>query len=164
MDTSAALPRRPLAVVDGLLHPVTGAAWLVWVVNDHVLKGLGPGWLTGKLSDLACLMVVPWMPLVAHALVAGRVEAPLSRRGLWASCLVVGLVMVTINLFDVAAGAYRHGLAALQWPFLQLAAFLRGHGVVPLRPVHLTMDPTDVLTVVALLVPLRIGASPRAKA
>ncbi len=38
---------------------------MVLVVNDHVLKGAGllPGWLTGKLSDFAGLVVAP--PLAA---------------------------------------------------------------------------------------------------
>jgi len=36
-------------------------ALAVLVVNDHVLKGAGllPGWLTGKLSDFAGLVVAP---------------------------------------------------------------------------------------------------------
>lgn len=43
----------------------------VLVVNDHVLKGAGvlPGWLTGKLSDFAGLVVAP---LVACALLEAR--------------------------------------------------------------------------------------------
>lgn len=49
-------------------------AWLalgVLVANDHVLKGSGvlPGWVTGKLSDFAGLVVAP---LVACALLGAR--------------------------------------------------------------------------------------------
>ncbi|MDQ3034872.1 MAG: hypothetical protein M3Y87_20860 [Myxococcota bacterium] len=44
-----------------LLHPVFWGALAVLVVNDHLLKGAGilPGWLTGKLSDFAGLIVAP---------------------------------------------------------------------------------------------------------
>src|SRR3954467_10126307 len=45
---------------------VTAWWWValaVLVLNDHVLKGAGilPGWLTGKLSDLAGLVVAPML-------------------------------------------------------------------------------------------------------
>ena len=40
-------------------HPVTVAAVVVLLVNDHVLKAAYPGWVTGKLSDVAGLVVLP---------------------------------------------------------------------------------------------------------
>jgi hypothetical protein len=60
-----ALPR-------GFFHPVWWLALVVLLVNDHVLKGSGllPGGVTGKLSDVAGLVVLP--PLLAWALGAGR--------------------------------------------------------------------------------------------
>lgn len=155
MMRSLPLPRREtLPVLRGLVHPVTVAALAVWLVNDHLLKGTGPGWLTGKLSDVACLMVVPWMPVVAYTLV--RPGNHLPRAWLFVSCVLTGMVMVTINVWDGAAWAYRYGLAALQWPFQWMTATMAGHGFAPLRPVALTMDPTDLLTLPALLVPLRL--------
>ena len=48
--------RRP---GDLLLHPIAVLAVAVLVINDHVLKGLAPGLLTGKLSDLAGLLFFP---------------------------------------------------------------------------------------------------------
>lgn len=43
-----------------LTHPFWWAALVVLVVNDHWLKGSSvPGWLTGKLSDFAGLIVAP---------------------------------------------------------------------------------------------------------
>ena len=41
------------------MHPVALAAIAVLVVNDHVLKSAYPGWLTGKLSDIAGLVFFP---------------------------------------------------------------------------------------------------------
>ncbi|MCZ7683483.1 MAG: hypothetical protein M5U28_33725 [Sandaracinaceae bacterium] len=44
-----------------LRHPLWWASLALLVANDHWLKGadLLPGWLTGKLSDLAGLIVAP---------------------------------------------------------------------------------------------------------
>jgi hypothetical protein len=138
-----------------LHHPVTLLALGLWLVNDHLLKAAVGGWLVGKLSDVACLVVVPWLPVVLFEQIRRR-EAP----GwlLPASAAVAGSVMVSINLVGVAAWAYRHGLAALQWPFRQLWVGLAEGAVAAWRPVQLTMDPSDVVTVVALAIPLWIHA------
>jgi len=47
-------------------RPVWWAALAMLIINDHFLKGAGwaPGWLTGKLSDFAFLLVAP---ALAHA-------------------------------------------------------------------------------------------------
>jgi hypothetical protein len=42
-----------------LLHPAALAAMVLLALNDHVLKGRAPGWLTGKLSDFAGLLFFP---------------------------------------------------------------------------------------------------------
>ncbi|SEG77110.1 hypothetical protein SAMN05444920_104449 [Nonomuraea solani] len=42
-----------------LCHPVTVAGVLVLLVNDHLLKQAWPGFVTGKLSDVAGLVVAP---------------------------------------------------------------------------------------------------------
>nr|WP_062336489.1 hypothetical protein [Herbidospora sakaeratensis] len=47
-------------------HPLTLLALVVLVVNDHVLKAAWPGLVTGKLSDVAGLLVLP--PLLDLAL------------------------------------------------------------------------------------------------
>ena len=146
MSSAAALVR----------HPVNVAALRLWLLNDHVLKGRGPGWLTGKLSDVACLVVVPLMFAAAVELWrtrGERVEQPLS----WSLPLAVvatGAVMASINLWGWAADGYRYGLAALQWPLKQVLSLAMGDGVAAFRAVRLTMDPTDLLTLPALLVPL----------
>ncbi|HXU63881.1 MAG TPA: hypothetical protein VN962_19420, partial [Polyangia bacterium] len=62
-------------------HPIWWSALAVLAANDHILKGAGvlPGWLTGKLSDFAFLIVAPvlvacllpaaWRPRRAVALI-----------------------------------------------------------------------------------------------
>jgi hypothetical protein len=61
-------------------------ALVVLLVNDHLLKGGGlfPGWLTGKLSDFAFLVVLP-------VLVASLMPARLVRRRTAAFAIVTGV-------------------------------------------------------------------------
>lgn len=117
--------------IDVLVHPVVLVALGVLLVNDHVLKSAHPGWITGKLSDLA------W-PLVATPLV-GLVLAPVARwheRRSWAlaSALVVAIPLVTTNVSTNAATAAGRALSAVVGPSSVVA------------------DPTDLIAVVPALV------------
>lgn len=68
-------PATPLWVVGSggvlgwLVHPVTIAALVLLLVNDHLLKAAFPGLLTGKLSDVAGLVMTP--PVLAVVLAVG---------------------------------------------------------------------------------------------
>ena len=67
-------------------HPIWWGALALLLVNDDLLKGRGivPGWLTGKLSDFAFLVVAP---VVFAALIPRRVPG----RRTFAPAAVVGL-------------------------------------------------------------------------
>ena len=58
-----------------LAHPAAVLALVVLVLNDHVLKQAWPGWVTGKLSDVAGLVVAPL--LLTALLRMGRVPRAL---------------------------------------------------------------------------------------
>lgn len=58
-----------------LAHPGSVLALVLLVLNDHVLKQAWPGWVTGKLSDVAGLVVAPL--LLSAVLTAVRVTRPL---------------------------------------------------------------------------------------
>ena len=47
--------------IKSISHPLWGLSLAVLLANDHVLKGAGilPGWVTGKLSDLAGYFLFP---------------------------------------------------------------------------------------------------------
>lgn len=45
--------------LDAMSHPLFWVALISLLVNDNWLKGHGPAWLTGKLSDFAFLVVAP---------------------------------------------------------------------------------------------------------
>lgn len=114
------------ALRNGPGHPLALVATLVLLLNDHLLKGLWPGLLTGKLSDVAWLIVAP--VLVAAVLVRLRMPTGLASR---LALLGVGLAFVLLQL----------------WPPL-------GDTWVAIIGGQHTPDPTDLLTLPALaLVP-----------
>ncbi|MEQ8454229.1 MAG: hypothetical protein RLO52_01390 [Sandaracinaceae bacterium] len=113
-----------------LRHPAFVAALLLLVVNDHVLKGaeLLPGWLTGKLSDFAGLIVAP---LILTALLGAR------RRGV--AFALVGVWFAAANLVPAVAEATRAVGASvgLDW--------------------HFVVDPTDLVALAVLPFAWRLG-------
>lgn len=119
---------------------------VVWALNDHVFKEAMPGFVTGKLSDVVSPMVFPLLATAVTERVMRRWALPV-----W--LVATGFVMATINTLDVAAEAYEVGLGAAQWPAFALGALVRGDALPALHRVDLTMDPTDLLTLPALIAP-----------
>jgi hypothetical protein len=119
-----------------MLHsPLWWACLVLWLLNDHVLKGRGllPSWLTGKLSDFAGLVVAP---VLASALL-GR-EGGRSRRALCFALVVAPFVALKVS--ESAAGVIErvsHTLG-LSW--------------------RLWVDPTDLAALVVLPLAWRISA------
>ena len=115
-----------------LRQPAWWAALALLLVNDNLLKGRGvaPGWLTGKLSDFAFLVVAP---VVFAALLPRMVPA----RRLIALLSVVGVYVAADLSRDfsdaVVAVAARVGLTWRLWPD---PSDLVALGVLPLT-VHL---------------------------
>jgi hypothetical protein len=81
-------PTRPRRVrpLKRLVHPLPIAAAIVLAVNDFVLKGLAPGVLTGKLSDLAGLFLAP---LLVAALLETRIPIRRSMPWIGFACAIV---------------------------------------------------------------------------
>ena len=151
-DTSAA----PGAA---MLHPLALASIALLIVNDHVLKSLWPGTITGKLSDFAGLV---FFPLLLHGgwQIASRLRYGGCRphgRALVAAIVVTGLVFVAVKTLPPAADAYRSGLGLLQWPVASLVAGLEGRSIPSLAPVLFVMDPTDLVALPALFLSYVIG-------
>lgn len=130
-----------------LLHPAVLVAMLVLGLNDHWGKQVAPGIITGKLSDCAGLAFFPVLLAVG---VSGISRRPLRFRGLVAAVFATAGVFVAIKVHPGATGAYQDVLAFLQWP-LQATGILREG-----RPFART-DPTDLVALPFLLVPLWIG-------
>jgi hypothetical protein len=121
---------RPIAgALAWLAHPVTVVAIGLLLLNDHVLKVVWPGWITGKLSDVAGLVMAPPLLGVVIAVVAPRLGTV--RR----SALAVGLVGV--------------GFAAVKG-FEPAAAWASTWWSVVNGPSVVRSDVTDLLAVPAL--------------
>jgi hypothetical protein len=135
------------------MHPIALAAIALLVINDHVLKQLAPGIVTGKLSDFAGLVFFPLL-LAAAAEYAGI------RRGMTTiviAAIATAVAFAAIKLFAPAADLYRVALAMLQWPFRAARALLIGTALPPVGRVSLVADPTDLVALVALAVPIGLG-------
>ena len=120
--------------------PVAACAVVVLALNDHVLKQAWPGWVTGKLSDVAGLVVAPLLLAVLLAACGVR------RSREWSAGLVV-----------VAFAVTKTSAAAASW--VSAAWSLTGIDTLILA------DPTDLLALPAVLVALRLwrraAAAPR---
>jgi hypothetical protein len=92
-----------------LWRPLPALAVVALLVNDHLLKGSGlaPGWLTGKLSDVAGLFFFPI--LLTHVL--ARLGVPSPRRPLSAVCgVATALAFSAVKLVPVV-----HAWAEAWW-------------------------------------------------
>ncbi len=108
-----------------LCHPWMVMAVAVVAVNDHVLKGSGwvPGWLTGKVSDVAGLF---FFPVFLAVLLWMVLEALGWRRWGFRACVEVAAVLTVVVFGAINLSATANELAGQVW------------GVF-------TLDPTDLL-------------------
>ncbi len=140
------------------------AGVLTMALNDHVLKRAYPGFVTGKLSDVAGMVFFPLLlalllrPLSARAVVTDR-GRDLTLATL---CAVTALVFAVTKTTHAGNEAYRVAWGAMQWPARALAAWLRGDATPGLARVVLVADPTDVLAVPFALVAYWAGRASRA--
>jgi hypothetical protein len=140
----AGAPALPLGEA---LHPITLAAVAVLAVNDWALKPrLGPGLITGKLSDLAGLVFAPvvlsaaiGLALHVAARFGARVDPSLSRRRLALCTLATGAVFASVKLDPRAADA-------LAWLLSRLG-----------RRAEIMLDRSDLLCLPALALAVAIG-------
>jgi hypothetical protein len=114
-----------------VLHPAVLVALLVLALNDHVLKTAWPGTVTGKLSDVAGLVLAP--AVIAAALATVWPRLPLRAVAIGATAAVgAGFTLVKLT----ATGALA---ASTIWSTIW-------------RPGTIRCDPTDLLALPALAV------------
>jgi hypothetical protein len=144
---------RARPFLESLSHPASIAAVALLLLNDHVLKSAWPSWTTGKLSDVAGLAFFPLL----LAAVAERFPPVkrLTNRQVLAICVgATAAVFTAVELIPVAANTYSEIMGALQWPLRRaLDATAEPMGVM------VTSDPSDLLTLPALAIAWRIGAT-----
>lgn len=148
---------RARPFLTSLSHPASIAAVALLLLNDHVLKSAWPSWTTGKLSDVAGLV---FFPLLLAALVELLPpQRHLTHRGIIAACIAAtATVFTSVELIPMAADAYQVIMGALQWP-LRLVF----DSTAQLSAVVTTPDPSDLLTLPALVISWRIAATSLSK-
>ncbi|WP_410809809.1 hypothetical protein [Micromonospora sp. 067-2] len=112
-----------------LCHPVTLLSLVLLLVNDHLLKPAFPGLLTGKLSDVAGLLLAPPLVAVLLTLLVPRLPAP--------AAAPAGLVLVGVGFAVVKSSGYAAEVASSAWSALAGPSLVR-------------VDGTDLLTLPAL--------------
>ena len=149
---------RPAPALDALVQPVPLAALTLLLLNDHVLKASFPGWPTGKLSDVAGMVLLPFVLLAGWELV--RIARPGLRaagpRLAVASVIVAVAAFTAIEVVPIGSDLYRSGLGGVQPPFRALAALVGSEALPGFAPVQVTSDLSDLLTLPAALVVLAV--------
>jgi hypothetical protein len=151
---------RPMArAADGVLHPVALAALIVLVVNDQVLKAVSPGVVTGKVSDVAGLIVAPLVLQAGWEVgqwMAGRWTGP-SARVLAIAIVGTGVAFAAVQIWPPATDLYRGALGLAQWPLRLLASLVTSTPGPSPVPVQAVADAADLLALPALAVTWWVG-------
>jgi hypothetical protein len=129
--------------MDVLLHPVALGALALWLLNDHVLKAALPGLVTGKVSDVAGMIVAPLALTAAVRAAAGLRCGPLARAVPWGALLAVALVFTAVKTSPAANEVWCDVATAARAPLHALAVWL--HGAPFSERVILVRDPTDLI-------------------
>jgi len=147
-----------------MLHPIAWSALVLLLLNDHYLKQTFGNALTGKLSDVAGLIVFPLFVVgVCEWLDSRRASDARPLAGAWPFWLT-GVVFAAMQLLTPAAEGFRYGLGLLQWPYYCAKALLLAAPWPPIRPVAHTADPTDLFALPALGVAYWVWRRSRIKA
>lgn len=83
-----------------LVHPIPLAAVMILILNDHVWKGghALPGWLTGKISDVAGLYFFPvLLTVIVEQSLRSRGSAAPRRWIAWSTVLLTGAVFAALK-------------------------------------------------------------------
>src|SRR5690606_31701861 len=117
-----------------LAHPLTISAVVLLLTNDFIFRRLWPSWVTGKLGGAAWLV---FAPLMLAAVLAWVIPARMPRQEQIVGGLAFGLTGLTFALIK--------GVPAIHAAALPVIEALTG------APSQLLADPTDLLTLPALL-------------
>jgi hypothetical protein len=145
---------------DLLVGPVALVSLGVLLINDWFLKRMLHDPLTGKISDIAGLILVPIVLVSVVEIVVARRGR---RWGLRAGTVnaVVGVVAVSfvaVKLWGPAERVFLAASSAVAWPAYEFRSLLHG-GLMGLPAVHVVRDPTDLLVLPVLVVPWYLARS-----
>jgi hypothetical protein len=152
MGTSPRPPRPPELPGELAFHPVAVTALAVLVVNDRWLKSALPGFVTGKLSDCAGLVLLPIGLLSVAELLRRICRRPVTWRYdplIWVALSVFGFVFVKVT--PAGNDAYAWAIGAIRW---QAQALFQAGSAQPIRPVLVSRDLSDLLAVAVSALPV----------
>jgi hypothetical protein len=132
--------------------PLALGALVVLAVNDHLLKAAFPGFLTGKVSDAAGLILVPFY-LAGAAEILAWLAARQWRASVDAFALLALATGIGFAAVKTIAGAnvlYEHALGVAQWALTAPFALVTGSPIGLPRPAALVADPSDLLALPVL--------------
>lgn len=144
-----------------LLHPLCLLSMAVWWLNDHVGKVYVPSALTGKVSDVACLVVFPlWTWCLLDGVASwGLPKVYGASHTLRSGCLygVTGAIAVWFALINVShsVGAIHRDLWSALYAVMHAGLAKVGNDWPP--NAHHTVDAADLFTLPAALFGIRIG-------
>jgi hypothetical protein len=121
---------------------------VVLIANDRWLKGRGPSWLTGKLSDVVGLYLFP-LVLVAVAELVCRVvrRPPIDRsRSLGVAAVATVVVFAAVKLSPHAGDVFQTTFGWIRWPLSAAESWITGDRFSARAHVELVRDPTDLVT------------------
>lgn len=139
---------------DVLLHPATVVALALLLLNDRYLRWSHPGVVTGKLSDVAGLVLFPL--LVVGLIERVRRRTPVADRIALTIVAMTGLGFAALKLVAPVTEGYRVAMGAIQYPLYAITGLAGGGGWPEVRRVEVVADPTDLVALVALVVPVAV--------
>ena len=144
---------------DCLRHPVILVLLFLWILNDHVLKAMFGNMLTGKISDFSGVAILPLALVGAYECACAALsKSPRFRHEvLVTSLLMTGVFMAGINLSASLAATFSFGLGVAQWPARAVWHLCTSGSLPQIVSVHHTMDPSDLYSLSALVVPFYLG-------
>jgi hypothetical protein len=135
--------RRRRTPGDLVVRPLAVVALTTLIVNDHVIRPRLPGLLSGKLSDIAGLVLLPILIVSVYEVTRAAVRRPwqMGARGVVAIAVAVVIGFAATKLSTAVAASYGDMLGWLRWPLI-------GHW----SQVAISQDPTDVICTPAAIV------------
>jgi hypothetical protein len=153
---------------DALLHPGSLAALGLLLVNDHVLKATFPGPITGKLSDVAGVVLFPillWSAAeLTLALALGRRWRGPSERAVAAAITASTAIVLAIKTIPAAAIGAGWLLGLAQWSLSLPLRLVADTALPPVAPASIVVDPTDLIALPFVAIAIWIGRSRLASA
>lgn len=131
------------AALRWLCHPSTCVAVVLLLLNDHVLKAALGTWWTGKLSDVAGLLVAPPLVAVVLALVWRRPRPASDRVVATVAVALVGVLFAVVKATPSGAS-----VASAAWSLVD-------------GPGGVRHDPTDLAALPVLALAWCVGAGVR---